>query len=153
MGESGQTATMNFGQRPFAYTPPTGFKALNTQNLPEPTIVDGGEYFNTVLYTGNGSTQSITGFGFQPDFIWDKSRSSAFSHMLVDAVRGVGKYLRTNLTSAEVDDASILTSFDSDGNKRTDIYYPAIEGEKAKNCRWCEFKDKDDLCPIKNRVQ
>jgi hypothetical protein len=47
----------------------------------------------------------------------------------------------------------VETAFDSEGNKRTDIYYPPIEGEKKKNCRWCEFKDRDDLCPIKNRVQ
>jgi hypothetical protein len=47
----------------------------------------------------------------------------------------------------------VETAFDSEGNKRTDIYYPAIQGEKAKNCKWCEFKDKDDLCPKQNRVQ
>jgi hypothetical protein len=71
--ESGDT---NFGQRPFAYTAPSGFKALCTQNLPEPTIVDGDDYFNTVLYTGDGAaSRSITGVGFQPDWVWVKTRS------------------------------------------------------------------------------
>ena len=46
----------------------------------------------------------------------------------------------------------VNTAFDSDGNKRTDIIYKAISGEDGKNCRWCEFKDKDELCPLKNRI-
>jgi len=54
-------------------------------------------YFNTKLYTGNGSTQSITGVGFQPDWVWGKERTSTSSHFVFDAVRGG------------------LTSFDSDG--------------------------------------
>jgi hypothetical protein len=99
---------------------------LSSANLPDPAIdpAQGSspqDYFNTVLYTGNGGTQSITGFGFQPDFVWDKSRNNAYSHMLYDSIRGVGKYLRTNLTNAEVDDASTLTSFDSDGVTVGDI--------------------------------
>jgi len=32
-------------------------------------------YFNTKLYSGNGSSQAITGVGFQPDMTWLKSRS------------------------------------------------------------------------------
>jgi hypothetical protein len=47
----------NFGQRPFAYAAPAGFKSLNTANLPTPTILRGSDYFQTVLYTGNGSSQ------------------------------------------------------------------------------------------------
>jgi hypothetical protein len=105
----------NFGQRPFAYTPPTGFKALNTQNLPESTVVDGGEYFNAVLYTGNGSTNAITGVGFQPDFVWAKQRNTTGSNAFFDAVRGVGKSLRSDQTSAEETQTDSLTSFDSDG--------------------------------------
>lgn len=53
--------TMNFGQRPFTYTPPTGFKSLNTANLPEPTIVQPNKYFTAVIYAGTGAVQSITG--------------------------------------------------------------------------------------------
>jgi hypothetical protein len=105
---------LNFGQRPFAYTAPSGFKALCTQNLPEPTIVDGGEYFNTVLYTGNGSTQNITGVGFQPDWVWAKSRSSADANFILDAVRGATNNLYTNGTAAEFTQNTV-TAFNADG--------------------------------------
>jgi len=121
-----QSGSLNAGQRAFAYTAPSGFKALCTTNLPTPTIgatstTQANDYFNVVTYTGNGtsSSRSVTGFGFQPDFVWNKSRSTAASqnHMLYDAVRGTGKRLITNATNAE-DSNSIygyLSSFDSDG--------------------------------------
>jgi hypothetical protein len=114
------TVSGNFGQRPFAYTAPSGYKALCTQNLPTPTIgattaTQAGKYFNPVLYTGNGTGQSITGVGFQPDFTWIKSRSNALSHGLYDAVRGVQKQLISNSTAAETTETTGLTSFDSDG--------------------------------------
>jgi hypothetical protein len=115
MGESGQAATMNFGQRPFAYTPPTGFKALNTQNLPASTVVDGGEYFNTVLYTGNGSTNNITGVGFQPDLVWIKDRTGTAGHALHDAVRTSPFRLASSSTNAESDESASFTGFASDG--------------------------------------
>jgi hypothetical protein len=109
---------VNFGQRPFAYTPPTGFKALNTQNLPEPTIVDGGEYFNTVLYTGNGSTRTITGVGFQPDFVWVKNRTEGHNNVLQDVVRSFGqtRNLSSNQTQAEGQDQDgVITAAGADG--------------------------------------
>jgi hypothetical protein len=104
----------NFGQRPFAYTPPTGFKALNTQNLPDATIKKGNAYFNTALYTGNGGNQSITGVGFQPDLVWGKLRSASGNHRLSDSVRGADNTLSSNLTDAEVA-GNGLVSFDADG--------------------------------------
>ena len=115
--EAGSTVScnFNFGQRPFAYTPPTGFKALNTQNLPAPTILKGNQYFNTVLYTGNGTSQSVSGVGFQPDFVWLKARSNAQNHTLYDAVRGTTKYLISNATTAETTNSETLKTFDSDG--------------------------------------
>jgi hypothetical protein len=110
------TWTLNAGQRAFAYTAPSGFKALCTQNLPTPTIADGGEYFNTVLWTGNGaSSRSITGVGFQPDFVWIKSRSAVTSHALFDQIRGAQKWLGSNSTSAEQTYAGTLDAFGSDG--------------------------------------
>ena len=114
---SSSVVNFNFGQRAFAYTPPTGFKALNAKNLPAPTIKDGAKYFNTVLYTGNFSTQSITGVGFEPDWVWIKGRGSATynNHILTDVVRGVGKVLQSNQIAAEAAAAASLTSFDSDG--------------------------------------
>ena len=107
--------TINFGQRDFAYTPPTGYKALNTANLPAPDIADGSEYFNTVLYNGNGSTQSITGVGFQPDWVWLKSRNNSYHNYVFDVIRGTGEQLYTNLTNEEFTSSGTLTSFDTDG--------------------------------------
>ncbi len=80
------------------------------------TINKSSDYFNTKLYTGNGSTQSITGVGFQPDMNWCKTRTSAgYNHVMVDFVRGVTKVIRPNLTNSESTYTNALTSFDSDG--------------------------------------
>jgi len=72
------------------------------------------DYFNTKLYTGNGSTQSITGVGFQPDWIWQKARNQTYDHRLFDAVRGTTKAIYSNTTGAEGTESGV-TSFDSDG--------------------------------------
>jgi len=113
----------NFGQRAFAYTAPSGFKALCTTNLPTPTIgatstTQANDYFNIKTYTGTGTQQSLTGVGFQPDFIWFKSRSTVANHALIDAVRGRNKLLFSSLTDAEATStttAKDLVSFDADG--------------------------------------
>ena len=120
VGSGSTSGTFNFGQRPFAYTAPSGFKALCTQNLPTPTIgattaTQAGKYFNPVLYTGTGSSQSITGVGFQPDWTWLKNRSAGNNHQLFDAVRGVQKAIYSDLTLAEATNANALTAFGSDG--------------------------------------
>lgn len=113
--------TPNFGQRPFAYTPPTGYVALNTYNLPTPTIgatasSQANKYFDISLSTGNGTSQTITNSGsFQPDFVWQKDRSVARSHLLFDAIRGVYNGLYTNSTAAEATDTTSLTAFTSNG--------------------------------------
>ena len=104
----------------FYYAPPSGFLALCSANLPEPTIspnadTQADDYFNTVLYTGTGSSgQAITGVGFQPDWLWIKKRSGASSHNVFDSSRGVAKRLYTNGTGAE-DEPNQITSFDTDG--------------------------------------
>jgi len=108
------SGSTNFGQRAFAYTPPTGYKALNTANLPAPTVKDGSQYFNTVLYTGTNATNAITGVGFAPNFVWVKRRSASGDHILSDSVRTAGKYLSSNLTASEVTSTD-FGSFDSDG--------------------------------------
>jgi hypothetical protein len=79
------------------------------------TIDKPDDYFNTLLYTGNGSTQSITGVGFQPDWVWIKNRTSAEASGMFDAVRGVTKMLSTQNTDAETTDANSLTAFGGDG--------------------------------------
>ena len=76
------------------------------------------QYFNTILYTGNSSTQSITGLGHSPNFVWIKDRigaTSVYSHHLFDSVRGATKYVLADATDAEATLATTLTSFDSDG--------------------------------------
>jgi len=109
------TGNINFGQRPFTYTPPTGFVALNTYNLPASTITNGAAYMAATTYTGTGSARSVTGVGFQPDFVWIKERSSTSGHALFDVVRGVQKRLVSNTTDAEDTSAQLLTAFNSDG--------------------------------------
>jgi len=81
------------------------------------TIKKPSDYFNTKLYTGNGSTNAITGVGFQPDLVWGKKRDSAGHSQLYDNVRGVRKIINSSLTNAEVTESSGygLESFDSDG--------------------------------------
>jgi len=79
------------------------------------TINDAGSFFNTALYSGNSSTQAITGVGFQPDAVWAKVRSTTYNHQLCDSVRGVHEMLRPNTTDAEGTYTDALTAFDSDG--------------------------------------
>jgi len=78
------------------------------------TIDKSTDYFNTKLYTGNGSAQSITGLDFQPDWCWLKSRASA-NHRAFDAVRGATKAIYPSLTSAEGTSSAELNAFNSDG--------------------------------------
>jgi hypothetical protein len=100
-----KTYAANFGQRPFAYTPPTGFVALNTQNLPAPSISNGANYMAATLYTGNGTgltvNNAVNNISFKPDLIWIKTRSTTGNHGLVDSVRGNYQVLFPNLTNAE----------------------------------------------------
>jgi len=115
-GEGGGTYNWNFGQRPFAYTPPDGYKTLNTYNLPEPTIKQPNKHFDINLWTGTGATQSITNSGqFQPDFVWIKGRSNATYHMLTNSVTGSTRYLYSNDTLVEGTWTDQLTSFNSNG--------------------------------------
>ena len=79
------------------------------------TIKKPSDYFNTKLYTGNGSTQNITGVGFQPDWVWTKCRSTINSHRLIDAVRGVTKAIVSNSTGAEFTETNGLSAFGADG--------------------------------------
>jgi hypothetical protein len=112
-GSSSTTASVNFGQQPFTYTPPTGYKSLCTTNLPTPTIgatvaTAANKYFDATLYTGNGANNRTISSNLTPDFVWMKDRTNAYSHILIDSVRGTGKYLRTNGTNAENWDGNIF---------------------------------------------
>ena len=113
---SGNSDENGYGN--FEYAPPSGYLALCTQNLAtelSPTIDDGSQYFNTVLYTGTGSSTSITGVGFQPDLVYTTSRSNAYNNGMFDSSRGANKLLNTNTTNAEASIGNGISSFDSDG--------------------------------------
>tara|TARA_B100000927_G_scaffold291661_1_gene295316 strand:- start:781 stop:3609 length:2829 start_codon:yes stop_codon:yes gene_type:complete len=73
------------------------------------------ENFNAVLYAGNGGTQSITGVGFEPDFVWIKERNGTEWHNLFNSVRGADKNLYSNETTVEATSSTKITSFDTDG--------------------------------------
>jgi hypothetical protein len=83
--------------------------------MPYTTIDKGSSYFNTVLYTGNGSARSITGVGFKPDWVWVKPRSAVNDHALADVIRGVTKTLATNSTASEGTNVNAFTAFNTDG--------------------------------------
>ena len=109
------TKTVNFGQLKatstayadanghgnFKYSVPSGFLALCSANLSDPAIIFSNKHFDTLLYTANGGTQNITGLNFNPDWVWGKSRSQAFSHDLYDTVRGDNLRVFADITNAE----------------------------------------------------
>ena len=116
-----ETATSNTdenGYGEFHHSVPSGYLALCTQNLAtelSPTIADINQHFNIVLYSGNGGTnRSITGMGFQPDWLWHKDRNASASWSIVDSTRGTNASLPTDGTGGEQAMPSFV-SFDSDG--------------------------------------
>jgi hypothetical protein len=106
----------------FAYSPPSGFLALCSANLPISDDIDPAQTddsfpqknFNVVTYDSTGSGQSITGVGFQPDLVWVKCRSNDQGNGLFDSTRGTSKVLQSDSQNGE-NTSSGLTSFDSDG--------------------------------------
>jgi len=109
------THEWNFGQRPFAYQAPTGFRPLATPFLDTPTIEDPSTVMDVVLWTGNGTSQTISGLEFSPDFVWFKTRDVARLHQLYDQIRGATKVLSCDTTNAESTESQALTAFTSDG--------------------------------------
>ena len=109
------TNYVNFGQRAFSYTPPTGFKALNTANLATPSIKKGSLYMDATLRTGTGATASVSSLGFQPDFVWIKSRSNATAHNLFNSVIGATKGIQSTGPNAQYTDVNSLTAFNANG--------------------------------------
>ena len=80
------------------------------------TINKSSDFFNTLIWSGNGSTRSITNLGFKPDITWIKSRTSTHVHSLQSMPKpGTGAYLETNSTSQEQSASGRIASFDSDG--------------------------------------
>ena len=121
-GSNGLDMTTNFGQRAFAYqTPGTNrpaatFLALCDTNLGAPLVAKPNTLMDVALYTGNGSSQSITGLGFSPDLVWLKSRNATDWHLLTDTVRGTTVSLATNTTNADLNFGTQgVSAFNSDG--------------------------------------
>ena len=114
-GTSNNGFSVNFGQRAFSYTPPSGFKALNTANLSVPSIKKPSLYMDATLRTGTGATASVSSLGFQPDLVWIKSRSAATNNNLFDSARGATIGLVSQNANAEYTDANSLTAFNSNG--------------------------------------
>jgi hypothetical protein len=102
------------------------------------------DYFNTVLYTGNGTTDyAITGVGFQPDWLWIKERGGTGSHILVDVVRGVSSsstpFIKTNSSGAEVTTNvnDFIKSLDSDGfTLGADSYFTDVNKNSSTYASW-----------------
>ena len=101
----------------FFYAPPSGFLALCTSNLPagEFTSVTPSKHFKNVLWDGDGNDDRSIAVGFQPDFAWIKSRSTANDHLLFDAARGVDLYVRANAVDGDTDNDNTLQAFESNG--------------------------------------
>ena len=106
----------------FKYSPPTGFLALCSGNQVISDDIDPAQTdddypqknFNTVLFDGNGSTNAVTGLGFQPDLIWGFTRDGSQSKRVIDSTRGGSARIYSDLQSAE-NTTSTISSFDSDG--------------------------------------
>ena len=80
------------------------------------TVDKASSFFNPRKYSGTGSSNAITGVGFQPDLSWLKiTTTDNYKHELFDAVRGVTKYISSDQNTAETTDANSLTAFGADG--------------------------------------
>ena len=117
------------GYGDFYYTPPSGYLALCSENLPVAESVDPNEenspqdYFSTILYSGNGSSRSITGVGFEPSLTWIKSRNHGHNPELYQAVHGATQMWMTSYVNSDTTRSDGLTSFNSDGfSLGTSIY-------------------------------
>ena len=133
------TFNFNFGQRAFSYTPPTGFNKLSSSDsIPTPpSVVRPQKHFDTLLYTGNGSTLTVSGLKFQPDFVWIKVRShSGDNHHLYDSVRGAAKTIFANTDDDEqTSDTDRLSSFTSNGFTLGNNY--RVNGDGRTFVAWC----------------
>jgi hypothetical protein len=136
------SATTNFGQRAFAYTAPSGFKALCTQNLPAPLVTKPSTVFDVITYTGTGSSLTLpngsstpTSIAFTPDFVWLKGRSGATDHAIYDSIRDVQKDLVSNSTAAETTQTTGLTAFGT--NTFTVGSLAKLNTSSATYVGWC----------------
>ena len=97
-------------------------------------ILKPSDYFNTKLYTGNGSTQTISGLNFQPDFTWIKSRNNGTEHSQFDSVRGATKMIASSTNELEQTVATMLTAWTSDGFSLGS--YSSVNGSGYSQASW-----------------
>ena len=122
------TATDGNGNGAFKYAPPTGYKALCTANLPEPTIspnsaTQADDHFNTVLYTGNGSAATHT-VGFRPNLVWGKKRgTNAQNHWLINDVGDIDAFMSSDNDASESTTAGTTFNATSFTTASNDLYY------------------------------
>ena len=110
-GYGNSEGAFNFGQRAFDYTPPSGHLALCSKNIPPkniPSVIRPQKHFESVTYSGTGSTNKIESLEFAPDLVWVKRRDATNYHILSDTIRGAGNYLVSNTTDAESSGGSQL---------------------------------------------
>tara|TARA_Y100000356_G_scaffold74961_1_gene61977 strand:+ start:155 stop:2572 length:2418 start_codon:yes stop_codon:yes gene_type:complete len=134
----------NFGQldvNSFSSNIPAGFKTLCSDNLPACTAVPSGNYNNTVIYTGNRTARSITGVGFQPDWIWIKDLGGSQNPQMFDAVRGANVGIRPDGTGGDITGhTNTLTSFDSDGfSLGNDANVGDVNYDLQDHAAWCWY--------------
>ena len=97
VGSYNGTQEINFGQKPFRFTPPDGFQPITASTLrPDTVIARSDKYFSNFFYTGDGTSSRNLTMPLAADFLWVKKRSATNSHQLVDTVRGNDSVLHTN---------------------------------------------------------
>ena len=127
---------VNFGQKPFKYPPPKDYKTLSRNNLPRPSIIKPEKHFNTLLYTGNGSSNNtVTGLEFKPDLIWIKSRTTTDNHIMQDTVRG-NFIIYPNLNNVEGATGGGWVKSFNDNGFTTDVNAP-INTNSRDYVAWC----------------
>ena len=128
----------------FYYTPPSGFNAFCTANLPVDSNIDpagddgdtqhGAKHFGVLTWDGDGGTLAITGLGFQPDFVWGFARSGGQSKRMVDSSRGGNSRMYSDANTAE-DTSQTTIAFDSDGITAYGGYFNNDSGKTSG--AWC----------------
>ena len=108
--------TVNFGQRPWAYDAPFGFKPLCTTLLPQPIVQKPSSYMDVVTFTANNSTGSVSSLSFTPNLTWVKDRDVVMDHFLHDSIRGYGNSLSSNTTGISAPGGAITSQLSNGFN-------------------------------------
>ena len=128
-------ARINFGQSPFRFPPPVGYKTICSANI-KPAAIDSKDHFGILTYTGDASSfQSISGLRFKPDFVWIKGRNHNQNHILVDSIRGIDKYLKGDDADTEGTNVEFVRSLHENGFSvgATGV----TNGGSETNVAWC----------------